>query len=257
MTMTFKPLILIPSYNSGLRLVSTVAAAMEHGYPVWLLVDGSDDGSDKGLQEILAEGSGENRLIRFEKNRGKGAVLLSGARLALQDGFTHVLTLDSDGQHPADKIPVFLAAAQLNPGDLIMGRPIFGKDVPAARLKGRKLTIWWTDLETHFCGLGDTLFGMRVYPLAGYVAAMEQTRFARGFDFDPEIAVRMAWAGHRPRAVDAPVRYYSKTEGGVSHFNYLRDNIKLTLLHFRLVPEWILLRWFSMRHHVKKWRQET
>ena len=135
-----------------------------------------------------------------------------------------------------------MALSASRPDAVVMGRPVFGPEVPLERLKGRKLTIFWTDLETLWCGLGDTLFGMRVYPVSGLIAAFSQTPFARGYDFDPEIAVRLCWLGHPPVQLDAPVRYFKKSEGGVSHFNYLRDNIKLTFLHFRLVPELLLLR---------------
>ncbi|MCC5835274.1 MAG: glycosyltransferase family 2 protein [Opitutales bacterium] len=252
--MSFNPIILIPSYNSGVRLRPTVEAALDSGYPVLVVVDGSTDGSDRELTQIEATAAKRLTVVRLPRNSGKGAAVLAGARKAAAAGFSHLLTMDSDGQHPADRIPAFMESAHTHPQDLIMGKPIFGPDVPPARLKGRKLTIWWTDLETHFCGLGDTLFGMRVYPLHPLLAVMEQTPFARGFDFDPEVAVRMAWLGCRPRQVEAPVRYFKVTEGGISHFNYIRDNIKLTLLHFRLVPEWLLLRQWRLRRSIRKWR---
>jgi len=134
-----------------------------------------------------------------------------------------------------------------------MGQPVFGKEAPAARVHGRKLTSFWTNLETLWCGLGDTLFGMRVYPLTPFLAAFGQTPFARGFDFDPEIAVRLAWLGCRPVRVPVEVRYLATEEGGVSHFHYLRDNIKLTLLHFRLVPEFLLLRLVPFLLRKRRW----
>lgn len=251
---SFRPLVLIPSYNSGARLRGTVEGALQAGVPVWVVVDGSTDGSDTPLANLPeATPGGPLRVIRLERNGGKGAAILAGARLAREADFTHALALDSDGQHPTDHIPAFLETARRHPADLIMGDPIFGSDVPRARLKGRRLTIWWTDLETLWCGLGDTLFGMRVYPLDALLGAFAQTPFARGFDFDPEIAVRMTWGGCRPRQVPVPVRYFRKDEGGVSHFNYLRDNIKLTCLHFRLVPEFLLLRMWKMRRHQHQW----
>ncbi len=249
----FKACLLIPSFNSGQRLQTTVSAALASGFPVRVVVDGSTDGSDRCLDPIAA-GHKQLTIQRLSRNRGKGAAVFEGALCAAEEGFSHILTMDSDGQHPADRIPEFIRRAKENPNALIMGRPIFGPEVPFARLKGRKLTIWWTDLETHHCGLGDTLFGMRVYPLASFIEAMRQTPFARGFDFDPEIAVRMVWNGCRPIQVDAPVRYFSKDEGGVSHFNYLWDNLKLTTLHFRLVPEWLLMRQWKMRLLRKQWQ---
>ena len=80
-----------------------------------------------------------------------------------------------------------------------------------------------TDLETGFYGLGDTLYGFRVYPLDAFLKAFSHTHFARGYDFDPEIAVRIFWQGVRPFQIDIPVRYFDASEGGVSHFHY-RNN---------------------------------
>ena len=63
---------------------------------------------------------------------------------------------------------------------------------------------------------------------------MKRQFWMRRFDFDPEAVVRMCWQGVRPVNIAAPVKYFSTDEGGVSHFNYLRDNILLTWMHTRL-----------------------
>jgi hypothetical protein len=69
---------------------------------------------------------------------------------------------------------------------------------------------------------------------------MHGQRFMRRFDFDPEAVVRLCWAGVFPVNLDAPVRYLSAAEGGVSHFNYLRDNVLLTWMHTRLFLGFVL-----------------
>jgi hypothetical protein len=138
-----------------------------------------------------------------------------------------------------------------------MGQPVFGADVPKARLYGRQLTIFWTDLETLYTGLGDSLFGMRVYPLRELCAVMQTTLFARGYDFDPEVAVRLVWKGLRPVQLPVPVRYFSKEEGGVSHFNYLRDNVKLTILHFRLMVWFLLFGAYRTFRAKKAWNRNA
>lgn len=236
-------LILIPSYNTGADLLErTVRAALEQWSPVWVVVDGSNDGSERRIQEIAAKEE-RLRVILCPTNGGKGAAVRTGVSAAIAAGYSHALLMDADGQHPAGHIPALMRASDARPDALIMGAPEFGPDAPAARLKGRKLTIWWTDLETCRAGLGDTLFGMRVYPLEPLARVLRQTRWARGFDFDPEAAVRMFWMGVPPVQVPVPCRYLTKEEGGVSHFHYLRDNVLLTWLHLRLVPEWLLLRW--------------
>ncbi|MFP4202951.1 MAG: glycosyltransferase family 2 protein [Opitutales bacterium] len=232
-------LVLIPAFNAGALLEKTVRGALEHWRPVWVVDDGSTDGSVERLGDVLSEEPGFH-VMRLQQNKGKGAALFAGAREALGAGYTHILTMDADDQHDAGSIERFMVASRNNPEALIMGRPRFGEDVPRARLWGRQLSIFWTELETGFRGLGDTLFGFRVYPLAPFCRALEETSWARGFDFDPEIAVRLCWAGLRPISVDTPVRYHDLRKGGVSHFHYFRDNLLLTWLHFRLVPEMIL-----------------
>ena len=252
---TFRPVILIPSYNTGAALLHrTVESALASGYPVMVVVDGSTDGSADALEERLGT-PGNLRVLRKEANSGKGDSLrLAGEGLAAE-GYTHALVMDSDGQHPEQSIFPLMKLAQENPDSVIMGQPVFGPEAPRARVHGRKLTSFWTDIETLWCGLGDSLFGMRVYPLEPFLKAFRQTLFARGFDFDPEIAVRMVWLGCRPIGIPVPVRYLAEEEGGVSHFHYLRDNVKLTLLHFRLIPEFILLRLFPYLYRKRQWQK--
>ena len=242
----FQPVILMPSYNTGPLLREVVGEVLETPYSLWLVVDGSTDGSHEPVKAAFASRP-RFRILESSRNQGKGAVLLEAAREAAQAGYTHILTMDADGQHPVAAIPQLLEAAQSRPEALIMGKPVFGKDVPLSRLHGRKLTNWWTDLETGGCGLGDTLFGMRVYPLKAFLRAFSQTSHARGFDFDPEIAVRLVWLGLEPIQIPVPVRYIPREQGGVSHFHYLRDNLKLTWLHFRLVPEYLFFRYWKGR----------
>jgi hypothetical protein len=118
------------------------------------------------------------------------------------------------------------------------------------------LTIFWTELETLGAGLGDTLFGMRVYPIKSLCHVMKATGFARGYDFDPEVAVRLVWEGVRPVQLKVPVRYFSKAEGGISHFHYLRDNVKLTFLHFRLMLLFVFFGFWKARQYEKIWKQK-
>jgi len=250
-----KVVVLIPSYNTGRILKSVVLSALDHHSDVWLLVDGSDDGSFETLQDFPKTQEGF-RLIVSKQNRGKGETLFQGAKLAKLEGFTHCITMDSDGQHPATYLPTLVEQAENCPEALIMGKPIFDETVPNIRLQGRKLTIGMTDFESGFYGLGDTLYGFRCYPIDPFLEAFSQTSFARGYDFDPEIAVRMFWLGTRPVQLEIPVRYLDASEGGISHFHYLRDNLKLTFLHFRLVPEYLLLRYFTVQDRIRKWRRK-
>ena len=125
-------LVLIPSYNPGPGVLATVRAARAQWTPVWVVVDGSSDGTAEQLQALAATDDGL-RVIVLPQNRGKGAAVLAGITQAAAAGFTHALTMDSDGQHPADLIPAFIAASQADPAAMVLGKPVFGPEAPALR----------------------------------------------------------------------------------------------------------------------------
>ncbi len=240
-------LVLIPSYNPGRKVLATVRAARAQWTPVWVVIDGSTDGSADWLREEAASDPGL-RVLVLPENQGKGSAVLEGITRAAQAGFTHALTMDSDGQHPETLIPHFMNTSQAAPGAMVLGKPVFGPEAPALRVNGRKLSNGWADLETLGMGIGDSLYGFRVYPIAPLMKVMHSTRFMRRFDFDPEAVVRLCWAGVRPINVDAPVRYFTPQEGGVSHFKYLRDNLLLSWMHARLLAGFVLrLPWLLWR----------
>lgn len=228
-------LVLVPSYNTGPILARTVRALLDVWHPVLLVIDGSDDGSGSDLDP--AHMPGLQRLV-LPRNGGKGAAVLAGLRWARERGYSHVLVFDADGQHPADHVAAFMARSQSSPAAMILGVPQFAAAAPALRVKGRRVSNWWARVETGG-RVADSLFGFRVYPVAALCAVMERTRFMRRFDFDPEAAVRLCWAGVAAVNVPAPVRYLARSEGGVSHFRYARDNLLLTWMHVRLVLGWL------------------
>lgn len=232
-------LVLIPSYNPGSKVYDTVREARAHWNPVWVVVDGSTDGTAEGLRELAVADAGL-RVLALERNSGKGAAVLYGLQAAAAQGFTHALTMDSDGQHPAPLIPTFMAASAAQPAAMVLGKPVFDASAPAIRVAGRKVSNGWADLETLWAGVGDSLYGFRVYPIGPLQEVMSGQRWMRRFDFDPEAVVRMCWRGIRPVNLPAPVKYFSPEEGGVSHFNYLRDNLLLTWMHSRLFAGFVL-----------------
>lgn len=226
-------LVLIPSYNPGESVFGTLREARRHWDPVWIVVDGSDDGTGERLEAAARDDPGL-RVLRLARNAGKGAAVLHGMRTAAAEGFTHVLTMDSDGQHPASHITRFMEASIAEPRAVVLGVPIFDSSAPGLRVKGRRISNWWANLETLWLGIEDSLFGFRVYPIADLVAVMEASRWMRRFDFDPEAAVRLVWRGLPVVNLPAPVRYLRPDEGGVSHFDYWRDNRLLVGMHTRL-----------------------
>lgn len=232
-------LVLIPSYNPGVKVFETVRSARAQWSPVWVVVDGSTDASVQGLQAMAAQDK-DLQVLVLPRNVGKGAAVLHGLDQAAAQGFTHVLTMDSDGQHPAQLIPTFMAASIKQPAAMVLGVPVFAADAPRLRVNGRKISNGWANLETLWAGIGDSLFGFRVYPIEPLRRVMHGQRWMRRFDFDPEAAVRMCWQGVKPVNLPATVRYFRADEGGVSHFNYLRDNLLLTWMHTRLLLGFIL-----------------
>ncbi|SIR29574.1 glycosyltransferase family 2 protein [Pseudacidovorax sp. RU35E] len=243
-------LVLIPSYNTGPKVFDTVREARAQWNPVWVVVDGSTDGTAEVLKQMASQDTGL-RVWVLPKNEGKGAAVMQGLRTAAAEGFTHALTMDSDGQHPASLIPTFMDSSIRRPETMVLGKPVFDASAPLLRVRGRRISNGWTQLETLFAGIGDSLYGFRVYPIADLLVIMERQPWMRRFDFDTEAVVRLAWRGVKPINVDAPVKYLSADEGGVSHFRYGRDNVLLTWMHTRLMIEFVLrlplLMWRRLR----------
>jgi glycosyltransferase involved in cell wall biosynthesis len=235
-------LVLIPSYNSGVKLRGTVEAARDAWSCVWLVVDGSTDGAADGL----AEGPGF-KIIRRPRNGGKASAVLDGLREAVRAGFTHVLVMDADGQHPAEEIPRFMALSDARPEAMILGVPRFAANAPRARVWGRRISNVIVRLLAG-ARIEDALFGFRVYPAVPLLRAMEASPGMCGYDFDAEAVVRLAWAGLPVVNQPAPVRYFSKQEGGISHFRYGRDNLRLARMYARLFAAWTRRRFTPSRH---------
>jgi glycosyltransferase involved in cell wall biosynthesis len=242
-------LVLIPSYNTGPDLLRrTVGEVLRQGEAVRVVIDGSTDGSAEALAEMMGD---QLKVSVLPVNQGKGQAIRRGVAEALAEGFTHILTCDADGQHPVDQIGKFVALAATYPTAVLMGCPVFGPEAPSVRVRGRMISNGWSWLETMGWGVGDSLFGMRLYPAQSLHQALASTRFARRFDYDTEIAVRLAWMGVPMIQVPAPVKYLTTAEGGVSQFRYLRDNALLTWMHTRLFLE------FMIRSPWLLWRQLT
>ena len=232
-------LLLIPSYNTGLIVMKVVREALGLWQPVWVVIDGSDDGTAE-LLEKFAESEPNLTILRHPDNQGKGSAIYTGLQEALKQNFTHILTMDADAQHPAASIRSFMEISMSHPESMILGVPIFDENAPALRVNGRKISNFWANLETLWQGIDDSLFGFRIYPLKPLKGVMDSTSFARRFDFDPEVAVRMVWRGIPVINQPVPVRYPGKEEGGISQFNYLRDNILLTWMHIRLLSGFLV-----------------
>jgi len=206
-------------------------AARQVWNPVWAVIDGSQDGSADEAENLGSDGL---RVLRLERNTGKGGAVLHALRTAHREGFTHALVMDADGQHPASSIRPFMELSDAHPEAMILGVPVFGPDAPAERVKGRMVGNFFATVETLGRGARDSLFGFRVYPVAPALKVLESTETGRRFDFDTVLAVRLTWAGVPAINRQVPVKYPAKSDGGVTHFRYVRDNLLLTGTHVRL-----------------------
>lgn len=232
-----KSVVLIPSYNSGAALCKTVSSILPHWPDIMIVLDGSSDDSAKDLE--IFSGHPGVKILERKKNGGKGAAVMDGLRRALEQGFTKVLVMDADGQHPAQKIREFFDLAERNPHAFILGVPIFDQNAPKLRVYGRLGGNTFAEIETLWGGVRDSLFGFRVYPVRETLEIMNRIHTGRRFDFDTEIAVRLYWEGIVPINVPVPVTYPPKEAGGVSHFRYLRDNWLLVRCHIALLVQMV------------------
>jgi glycosyltransferase involved in cell wall biosynthesis len=226
--------VIIPSYNSGTLLVETVRAVLGVWKPVVVVLDGCTDGSAQKLNEAFA-GCAGLRVVERARNGGKGAAVLEGLRVAKEQGWTHAAVLDSDGQHCVADVPRFMAASKAHPEAMVLGEPVFGEDAPWERVWGRRLGNFWTNVETLWGGVRDSLFGFRVYPVEPSLQILTSIRGGRRFDFDTQLVVRLCWAGVPPLNLRTRVVYRPEACGGVSHFRYWRDNALLIGVHAQLV----------------------
>lgn len=176
---------------------------------------------------------------------GKGHALDTGFRHANQNGCTHVVTVDADGQHCPEDIVHLLAAGREHPDDLIIGHRDMdaatgggggGGNVPQRSKKGRDAATFWLRVQTgqH---IPDSQCGLRCYPLAHTLAV--RCRFWR-FDFETEILARLAWGGVRIRSVPIECIYFPAAKR-VSHFRPVIDTLRgvrvnVFLVFRRLIP---------------------
>jgi glycosyltransferase involved in cell wall biosynthesis len=222
---------LIPIYDHKDEIGGVVDEIVGFGLPVLIV----DDGSDAPTRRVLDELAGRHTAVevcRRPHNGGRGAALKTGYRLASERGFSHVLQLDADGQHCASDVPDFLAAMTRDPGTLVLGAPLFDASAPKSRLYGRQLSrvmVWLTTLSFD---IEDPLCGFRGIPLAPTIALLDQVATGDHMEFDPELVIQLHWAGVPVRNVPTRVVY---REGGLSHFDMLRDNARLTSVYTRAV----------------------
>lgn len=225
----------IPTFNNP-HTLKAVVQEVQTSVPNVIVVD---DGSHAEAREVaiqLNEDPGVTVVFRKE-NGGKGAAVKDGLSKAHKMGFSHALQIDADGQHNTEDIPRLRSAAEKEPKALVLAAPEFDASAPKSRLWGRKITLFWTRIETVRPIISDPMCGFRIYPIE---PALEARARGNAMDFDPEIAVKLAWTGLPVINVPTQVRYLTEEDGGVSHFRMFWDNVLISWMHTRLVVAGIL-----------------
>nr|WP_232472842.1 glycosyltransferase family 2 protein [Vibrio anguillarum] len=220
---------LIPCYNHGSTVAEVVSSLSAFELPILLVDDGSNQQTKQTLSNVAQQT--HVHLITLEQNQGKGGAVMAGIRQAQQLGFSHVIQIDADGQHDLQALPKLLAASKQHPNHLISGQPIYDDSVPKARLYGRYATHIWVWIETLSFTIKDSMCGFRAYPVDLTVEVLNNHKIGTRMDFDIEILVRMYWHGVDIDFVETRVIY---PEGGVSHFDALWDNVKISWMHSKL-----------------------
>ena len=214
-----KVLIVIPHYNHSATLRRVAEGCLALCPHVAVFDDGSTVSPEKELAGLKVS------FIRFAQNRGKGVVIQEAAKWAHAHGYTHLVTIDADGQHHPNDFPLLLAAAKQNPLALVIGKRKFDKKtVPFSSRFGRAFGGFWVHLQTGK-PIGDIQSGYRCYPADLLLC---QRYWCKRYAFEVEVTVRALWAGFPVEEVDISVTY---PKNRISHFSGLKDNLRLTVLN--------------------------
>lgn len=226
-----KACIVIPVYNHHEAIGHVLDAVRQFKLPCLLINDGSSDVCTAELRRLAEAEKTWVILHEREQNGGKGAAVISGLTLAIDQGFSHAIQIDADGQHHLDDISLFLDASAKNPEKLILGAPRYDGGISKKRLYGRQFTNLWIWINTLSFDITDGMCGFRCYPLAAVDKLFQSTTLGQRMDFDIEIAVRLHWQGVKVINIGTDVRY---PLDGVSHFRMLEDNVLISKKHAQL-----------------------
>ncbi|WP_122053812.1 glycosyltransferase [Vibrio sp. Evd11] len=225
----YKACFLIPCFNHGATMPAVVSSLHHFELPIIIVDDGSEL-TTKQFLAPLAENSNVT-LVTLEQNQGKGGAVKAGIKRAQELGFSHAIQIDADGQHDLEALPALVEASQAKPQRLISGQPVYDESVPKARLYGRYATHIWVWIETLSLSIKDSMCGFRAYPIDKTQTVLNKYDVGSRMDFDIEILVRLYWEGCDIDFVETRVIY---PENGISHFDALWDNVKISWMHTRL-----------------------
>ena len=221
----------IPVYNHGAALQSVVKELSPFNLPIIVVDDGNDE-KNKGFINEIAQNNPLVTLVVRPKNGGKGLAMKDGMRKANEMGLTHILQIDSDGQHDTKRVQHFLEKSKENPQAIICGYPEYDENAPKKRVNGRKIANGWIHFVTLSHDIVDAMIGFRVYPVKSYIALLEKNPVLddrMGYDID--ILVHLFWQG--VPVISEAVRIFYPSDG-ISNFRYFSDTMRISRTYTRL-----------------------
>ena len=229
----------IPVYNHGAALESVVKNLVQFNFPIIVVDDGNDEKNKSFINDIAARYSLITLLVH-SKNKGKGEAMKTGVLKAEEMGLTHILQIDSDGQHDAGRVPLFLELSRKNPEAIICGYPEYDDSAPRHRVVARKISNAWIHIVSFTTSdqVRDALIGFRIYPVAAYCKVLRRHSIIdshMGYDID--ILVHLLW---RNVPVISEAVKVSYPEDGISNFRIVRDNLRISFTYARLCIGMIL-----------------
>jgi glycosyltransferase involved in cell wall biosynthesis len=216
--------VIIPVYNNEKTVKNIVLGAKDAALKVIVMNDGSTDLTGEILASLASVE--DVTVFSFEKNKGKGVALQKGFEIALENGFTHAISIDADGQHFCEWIKNALDECEKSPEKLLVGARIgenIGEKAPSKNLFARRLGNLWIKIYTGF-SLSDTQSGFRVYP----IEKMKKIRFkTTRFEFEQEVLIESAWNGIKVEEFAIP-QYYQPPNERVSHYRAFSDSVRIS-----------------------------
>ncbi|MDC8102864.1 DUF2062 domain-containing protein [Chryseobacterium rhizosphaerae] len=237
--------ILIPTYNNEKTLKRVIDGVLSYTGSIIIVNDGSTDSTPNILSQYP-----ELTVITLPQNKGKGNALKTGFRKAKESGYRYTITIDSDGQHYPDDIPVFVEALLQEKEDvLLIGNRNMSQDgIPKKSSFGNRFSNFWFWFETGI-KLEDTQSGYRLYPLH----KIPKKYFTPKFEFEIEIIVRTAWR-HVP-VKNVPIKVLYDPAERVSHFRPFKDFTRISILNTILVT--ITLIYIIPRNFINNFKKKS
>ncbi len=215
--------VIVPTYNNEKTIVDVLQRIQAYTHNIIVVNDGSTPETLAAIRTLTELPD----IVDYAPNRGKGYALIQGFRRALELGYRYAVTIDSDGQHFPEDIPVIIDCHSANKDALVVGsRNLTADNMPSRNTFANKFSNFWFRLQTGI-PLEDTQSGFRLYPLE---AINLRWPITPRYEAELELLVFSAWRG--VPVVSVPVRVYYPPEGErVSHFRPFWDFFRITVLN--------------------------